>query len=500
MSALEAVKSVAAGCGKPSSATAGHGYWKAAMSTKDVAKKNIARNVHPRLTGVGDREGAPAKLGRKSVLLGMLASGFVVANAAHPSSASAGTIKPGAIGATQPAYVPWWAPATPYAKGTQIISPGNDVVSANVAHTSSTVYSADVAKWTLSRSYARDEVFVNVLTFGAKGDGTTDDTAAINAAIKASPGKVLLFPPGRTYNIVQTSDADDVGGIRLNQPGTTLSLHGAILKLATNTYSHYQMISVTAADCKVLGGRLIGDVVAHAGTAGEWGYGISVGGGGHRFVAENVYATKCWGDGFFVWGAPADVSFLNCIGDDNRRQGLSLIDAIRPRVIGGAYINTGATKYTGPGAGIDLEPDASSGRNVLDALISGVTLSGNRGAGLMSCGVNAQTTTATITGCLAVGNGIGHGLPGFWTTGSPGNTTQFLSCTASNNEAGGFIISSEGTRLMGCHAYGNGGANYVDNCSTTFAIPKPGAARPALNSSSTAAQIVAALQSLGISG
>ena len=44
--------------------------------------------------------------------------------------------------------------------------------------------------------------FVNVKNYGAKGDNVTDDTAAIQAAIAAAAGKVLLFPAG-TYRVTQ---------------------------------------------------------------------------------------------------------------------------------------------------------------------------------------------------------------------------------------------------------------------------------------------------------
>lgn len=42
--------------------------------------------------------------------------------------------------------------------------------------------------------------FINVLDYGAAGDGETDDTEAINNAIKNNPGKVIFFPVG-TYMI-----------------------------------------------------------------------------------------------------------------------------------------------------------------------------------------------------------------------------------------------------------------------------------------------------------
>ena len=49
---------------------------------------------------------------------------------------------------------PFWAPATVYTLGQQVVSPNNDVVSANVGHTSAAAYATDVAKWTVSSTYA----------------------------------------------------------------------------------------------------------------------------------------------------------------------------------------------------------------------------------------------------------------------------------------------------------------------------------------------------------
>lgn len=44
--------------------------------------------------------------------------------------------------------------------------------------------------------------WINVIEdFGAAGNGVTDDTARIQAAANAANGKVLYFPPGRTYKI-----------------------------------------------------------------------------------------------------------------------------------------------------------------------------------------------------------------------------------------------------------------------------------------------------------
>jgi hypothetical protein len=117
-----------------------------------MSAKGIAENGDIELARPGRQAGNPTLLGRKSVLMGMLTSGFVIANEAQSSAAAAGTVKP--IAATQAAYAPRWTPSTAYALGQQVITPNNDVVSAKVAHKSSAAYSADTVKWSLSSTYA----------------------------------------------------------------------------------------------------------------------------------------------------------------------------------------------------------------------------------------------------------------------------------------------------------------------------------------------------------
>jgi hypothetical protein len=128
-------------------------------------------------------------LGRKSVLMGMAASvGVVIAGAAQ-SAAAAGTVKPSAIAVTQSAYAPKWTPLTSFALGQQVISPTNDVVSANVAHTSSGSYSADTAKWTCSPTY---------LSYAAAPCGG-DDAPLLQAAMNAFPAGGTLILRRGTY-------------------------------------------------------------------------------------------------------------------------------------------------------------------------------------------------------------------------------------------------------------------------------------------------------------
>lgn len=69
----------------------------------------------------------------------------------------------------------------------------------------------------------------NVLAFGAVGDGTTDDAAAITAAIAASP--TVYFPPGYTFKhtttlVPATASRWEFGGMR----GYSASTGGSALK------------------------------------------------------------------------------------------------------------------------------------------------------------------------------------------------------------------------------------------------------------------------------
>ena len=80
---------------------------------------------------------------------------------------------------------------------------------------------------------------VNVLDFGAVGDGTTPDTTAINAAeaYAYANGNILLFPSGKTftYNGTFTSRVSISGyGSTLKQLATAESLVGFIYYTATN--------------------------------------------------------------------------------------------------------------------------------------------------------------------------------------------------------------------------------------------------------------------------
>lgn len=69
-----------------------------------------------------------------------------------------------------------------------------------------------------------------MLDHGAVGDGRTDDTAAIQAALDAAgttPGTGVLFPPGRVYKVSDQVVASGLSDAVLSGYGATLALSGA---------------------------------------------------------------------------------------------------------------------------------------------------------------------------------------------------------------------------------------------------------------------------------
>ena len=341
----------------------------------------------------------------------------------------------------------------------------NDPTAISPTATAADASALIAAEHTTERAYQSSTFApgVSVMAYGAVRDGATLDTAAINAAITANPGRRIYLPNGALG--VSTYLIDGAVSILLNQQGTKLILDpGVTIKVKTNALDRYAAVSITATDCSVEGGSILGDVGTHTGTTGEFGYGVQVRAGGHRATVNGTRITKCWGDGIIVGenadsgvNQPADCLFLNVIADDNRRQGLSIISALRPKIIGGSYINTGLTAYTSPGSGIDLEP-ATSAQTVIDATVIGAVLQGNHGAGLNG-GSSVGAVSGTVAGVRALNNG-GDGFHLSWDV-----ALAFSGCASNNNTGVGYhgesMTSPNNTTFNGCTQNGNVGGGFV---------------------------------------
>jgi polygalacturonase len=54
-----------------------------------------------------------------------------------------------------------------------------------------------------AQAAAVSQQFISVLDYGAVGDGDADDTAAIQSALDATPGRTFYFPRGK-YKVSET--------------------------------------------------------------------------------------------------------------------------------------------------------------------------------------------------------------------------------------------------------------------------------------------------------
>lgn len=93
-------------------------------------------------------------------------------------------------------YVPKWQPTTVYAAGDQVVSPNNDVVTANTAHTSGASFTA--ANWTLASVKAGGKMWRQLVTTNS---GYVGGLTVMNNIPS------FTFKAGRKYRIIWDSDA-----------------------------------------------------------------------------------------------------------------------------------------------------------------------------------------------------------------------------------------------------------------------------------------------------
>jgi hypothetical protein len=238
---------------------------------------------------------------------------------------------------------------------------------------------------------------VNVKDRGAKGDGKTDDTAAIQKAIDAvaDTGGTVYVPDG-VYMVV------GVGARQLQLRSNMtfkLSRH-AILRVIPNGKTHYAVLRINrGSDIAIVGGTLQGDRAKHKGKKGEWGMGVFVGPDAKRVTIAGVTARDMWGDGFYVRDS-ADIAFCSVVAIHNRRQGLSIVGASRLLVTNSVFRDTRGTR---PSAGIDIEPNGPD-QEVADVRIEYSKFIDNAGDGIMVAGKKGRVANIQIRHNVFEGN------------------------------------------------------------------------------------------------
>jgi len=185
---------------------------------------------------------------------------------------------------------------------------------------------------------------MTVKQFGAKGDGLTDDTLAIQTALNYCG--TVEFPTGTFMVNAETS-------ILPNNDNTLILDNDCILKAITNSNANYAIIKIqNKNNITITGGKLLGDKDTHTGSTGEWGNCIELR-NANNITLKNITLTKGWGDGLYI-NTVDHLYTENLYIKENRRNGISVISATNYTSLNDTIEDTGGTL---PEAGIDFEPN-----------------------------------------------------------------------------------------------------------------------------------------------
>ena len=202
--------------------------------------------------------------------------------------------------------------------------------------------------------------YVSVKDFGAVGDGVTDDSAAIQAAIDAA---YSVYIPSGTYltdtltlRSGTTLHGDGNTSI-LKQQGVLASSYGLLFADAGSSSTYVTNISINKIQILGLVSTSGFDQFAHL---------ISF--NGVRYVDISDCLIKGFqGDGIYLGSGVSagverhnrNVNIRNCVIDgvnNDNRNGISIVDGDEVLIQGNTFIN--CTRNTMPGC-IDIEPDAN---------------------------------------------------------------------------------------------------------------------------------------------
>jgi hypothetical protein len=304
-------------------------------------------------------------------------------------------------------------------------------------------------------------ICVNDSPYAAKGDGTTDDTAAIQSALN-SGNKSIKLKPGQTY-IVSYSGTKVVSATSqryciLVPDGVDFDLNGAILKQAAGSNASVLMLysvtdttvrsgtldgnktnqttpatgeianiyaygctrpsiyGVKAINCRMYAGRFLANtnsffynLICTDSDADGWNFGNSTYKNVEGFI-DGIYAEACTaiyggafqGNGFVLTGTNMNVGRVttkNCAGGAKVQDDASDINIASMIFIGGANgtVNSGV-KIQGNGAGLQPKRVKISNVNVSNAYGNGLFVS--------------DVISAEITNYHGVSNGTGAAAAG----------------------------------------------------------------------------------------
>jgi hypothetical protein len=397
-----------------------------------------------------------------NALAGALSVAVAGAYSANPTSLSAVPVTGCSLTGATVTVVMGVSSSTVITGGTYTATP------ANPAAQGSTSGSGSGATFTITWGTNGPNVPGTPLTltqFGAKCDGTTDDTAAITKwALSAQPYTTLAIEPGVTCIFDPSAGGTATYGMNFQNMGHfVIEGNGATIKAknsSSTSGNSFLMRFKNSTDIVIKDLILDGNIANRTITAIYGGDNVFIEDSSARILFDHVRFINSTKDGIDVTpdntpttqsGYPTDITLRDCDAVGNSRNGLSLIGSIRFSVKGGNY---SSTTGEGPSAGIDIEPDATTLYGNSYVRIEGVDTSNNAGPGINAAGHSTSVTAtsaspAVFTG-LTVTNGTQVTLGGTAPTGFTAGTPYFVVATSGNTfelaaTLGGTAINSSST-------------------------------------------------------
>ena len=204
--------------------------------------------------------------------------------------------------------------------------------------------------------------WVNVRDYGALGDGATDDTASIQAAIDDAHARgvpTVVIPAG--HYMVDSAGKTAAAALRVRSNLTIEIQSGATVELFPNDQRSHRMFYVLQCENVTFqgGGTLVGERYGHLGTSGEWGMGIDVR-SSHNVTIKDLEIKEFWGDSIYVGGGATmttgystNILIQNVNAHSSRRQGISVTSWVDGIIIEDCTIHN--IYGTNPQSGIDIE-------------------------------------------------------------------------------------------------------------------------------------------------
>jgi hypothetical protein len=315
--------------------------------------------------------------------------------------------------------------------------------------------------------------WLNVKSFGAKGDGTTDDTAAIQKALTAAgnAGGGTVYVPAGTYKTGPLTIPQNVtlrgAGIAATtlQLAPTVSQYGNLIMNQQLAGTSYDANCVQVRDLRIdgnksamsAGWRNCGIVLSNRTPSGGFEYTDG------RHQVSNVLIQNFTGDGLVQAGRgvvqASDVQAWVCNGFGfNLNEDSEYVNCDAGACgLDGFIIQGGSNRLTG-----------------CKAWFSGAALVSGRGAGATLLTVTAPPNSwdgGNITGGLtfSLANGYGNGF--LWrnisgtSVASNSSGGSYSALGAQDNARAGFLVQGARQTLTGIEADSNG------NCGTTSGLP-----------------------------